>query len=281
MSRYLFLLALPLALFGLLPATSAAPAESKPEDFVTVQKGTLPIIISAPHGGRKSVPDVPERKGVGVKNFAVVLDTNTAELTEKFVAELEKRLDGKPWVVIARFERKYLDVNRSRDQSYESEKAKPYYDAYHGPLEEACKAVKEKFGRGILLDIHGQGEFPGSIVRGTQNGKTVTLLKDRYGVNALTGKKSILGFLDHHGYKILPSCDADPKTKEESRYLFSGGYIVGNYGSHTGYAIDAIQLEFGSYLREKDKDKYAKTAADLAEAVAVFHDEYLKDAKPQ
>src|ERR1700722_6229902 len=110
MSRHLFPLALLLALFALLPGSVAAPADSKPEDFVTVQKGTLPIIVSAPHGGLKKVPDVPERLGTGIANFATVLDTRTAELAEKFVAELQKHLDGKPWVVIARFERKYLDV---------------------------------------------------------------------------------------------------------------------------------------------------------------------------
>src|SRR4051812_30288907 len=118
----------PLAL--LLPAFIAiAPAAAdtpRPEAFVTVQKGTLPIIISAPHGGRKKVPDVPERVGTGLTNFQTVRDENTAEMTEKFVAELEKLLDGKPWVVIARFERKYLDVNRSAKEGYESDKAKPY-----------------------------------------------------------------------------------------------------------------------------------------------------------
>lgn len=275
MFRHLVPLALLLVPVALLPGSVAAPKEVKPESFVTIQKGTLPIIVSAPHGGRKKVPDVPERLGLNVANFTTVLDSYTAELTEKFVTEVQQHLDGKVWVVIARFERKYLDVNRPREQSYESEKAKPYYDAYHDPLEAACKAVKEKFGRGILLDIHGQGEFPGEICRGTQNGRTVTLLKERYGSLSVTGKKSILGLLQQSGYKILPSCDADPKTKEETK--FSGGYIVGNYGSHTGYGIDAIQLEFGSYLR--DKEKVAKTATDLADSVAVFHDEFLKDAK--
>lgn len=276
MSRLLPFLLL-ISLLGLVPGSRSAAGETKPEELVTVQKGTLPIIISAPHGGRKKVPEVPERLGVGVANFTTVMDNNTAELTEKLAAELGKRLDGKPWVVIARFERKYLDVNRPRDQSYETEKARPFYDAYHGPLEAACKAVKEKFGRGILLDIHGQGELPGSICRGTQNGKTVTLLRDRYGWPSVVGKKSILGLMEQGGYKIVPSCDADTKTKEDTR--FSGGFTVGNYGSHTGYAIDAIQLEFGSYLRDRDKEKYAKTATDLADALAIFHDEYLKDAK--
>lgn len=265
----LALLLLP-AVAALAPA--AAPDAPKPEDFVLVQKGTLPIIISAPHGGRKKVPDVPERVGTGLTNFQTVRDENTAELTERFAAELAKALDGKPWVVVARFERKYLDVNRAREQGYESEKAKPYYDAYHDPLAAACKAVKEKFGRGLLLDIHGQAVHQNAICRGTQNLKTVGLLKERDGMPAVRGKNSVLGRMEKLGYKVLPAGDADDKTKEEPK--FTGGHIVGTYGSHTAYAIDAIQLELGTFLR--DKERYAATAKDLAEAVRVFYDAYLK-----
>ncbi len=253
-------------------AIARADPPAKPEDFVRVQKGTLPIIVSAPHGGRKVVPGVPERLGIGVKLFATVRDTNTDVLAERFVADLEKQLGGKVWVVIARFDRKYLDVNRPRDGAYESENAKPYYDAYHNPLIAACKAVKETHGAGLLLDIHGQGEFMDSICRGTQNGKTVKLLKERYGWTAVTGRNSVLGQLERVGYKVLPKCSAAEEVKEESR--FTGGHMVGTYGSHTAYAIDAIQLEFGSNYRERDI--YPKTAHDLADAVAAFHDEYLK-----
>jgi N-formylglutamate amidohydrolase len=259
---------------SLVPAPSS-PDTAKVEDFVIVQKGTLPVIVSAPHGGRKPVPDVPERLGNGITNFATVLDANTLELAEVFSAELEKKLGGKPWLVLARFGRKYLDVNRPPEQAYESEKAKPLYDAYHGALEEACKAVRKKFGRGLLLDVHGQGEFRGSICRGTRNGKTVSAMLKRDGWAALTGRRSVLGQLEQAGYKVLPDCDADEATKEERK--FTGAHIVGTYGSHTGYAIDAIQLEIGTLLRVKDRDRYAKTAKDLAAAVAVFHEWYLKD----
>lgn len=255
----------------------ASPEMRRPEDLVLIQKGTLPIIVSAPHGGRKMLPDVPPRQGKGILNFQTILDSNTVELTEQFTAELEKQLDGKPWVVVAHFERKYLDVNRASEHGCESDRAKPYYDLYHASLQAACKAVKTRFGKGLLLDIHGQGEFPEAICRGTRNGKTVKLLQDRDGWAALTGKRSVLGRLQRMGYKVLPSCDADEKTREEPKY--SGGHIVDTYGSHTGYGIDAIQLEFGSDLRAKQKNRYAETARDLATAVAVFHDEYLKDTK--
>ena len=217
----------------------------KPEDFVIVQKGRCPIIVSAPHGGRKKVPDVPERVGKGIANFQTVLDANTAELTEKL-----RRRNGESSSTASRGSSSpgssaSTSTRTARANSgYESEKAKPYYDAYHDSLEAACKAVKKKFGRGLLLDIHGQGEFRDAICRGTQNGKTVTLLKDRDGWAAITGKQSVLGHMERIGYKVLPTCDADEKTKEEPK--FNGGHIVDTYGSHTGYAIDAIQLEFGS-----------------------------------
>lgn len=258
---------------GLLPSVPARGDEPKPEDLVFVQKGTLPVIVSAPHGGRKEVPGVPERKGLGIDQFATVRDQETDRLAELFAAELEKKLGGKPWVVVARFDRKFLDANRPPDQSYESPAAKPFYAAYHGPLVAACKAVKAKHGRGLLLDLHGQGQEQDVIFRGTRNGKTVTLLADRFGWPAVTGKNSVMGRLERAGFRVVPGCDAPRETKEEPK--FAGGHTVGTYGSHTGYGIDAIQLEFG--LNFRTRDTTAKTAKELADAVAAFHDTYLTE----
>ncbi len=255
---------------------AAAPDHSavhRIADFVTVQKGNLPIIISVPHGGRKKVPEVPERLGRGINNFHTVRDENTAEMTERFLAELEKLLKGRPWAVIARFERKYLDVNRARADGYEHANAQPYYDLYHDSLAAACRAVQKQFGRGILLDIHGQGVHPNAICRGTQNLKTVARLVDREGLAAIRGKNSILGRLEYLGYPVIPAGNANEKAKEVP--AFAGGYIVQTYGSHTDYGIDAIQLEFGSKFRAKDQ--YGTTALELADAVRVFYVAYLRD----
>lgn len=272
MLRTLTLLVLAAVALGGSVAADPAP---KTDEFLTVQKGTLPIIISAPHGGLKKVPGVEERVGKGVVNFQTVLDGNTANLAVRLAEQLEKDLKAKPWLVVAGFSRKYLDVNRAREHSYESEKAKPLYDAYHAALDEACKAVKKAHGRGILLDIHGQGAHPAAICRGTQNGKTVSLLIDREGWSAVRGKNSVLGRMETLGYKVLPACDGPLDAKEEA--TFAGGYIVQTYGSTTAYAIDAIQLEFGSHLRTKDK--VGDLAKDVAEAVRAFYTAYLKDAK--
>jgi N-formylglutamate amidohydrolase len=263
---------IPLVLPAARAEQDAPKSDAKPQALVEVQPGTLPIIIAAPHGGSTAIPGVPERMGVGVKQFATVRDSNTDKLAKAFAADLERQLKGKPWLVIAKFDRKYLDANRSADAAYEVKAAKAYYDAYHNPLIAACKAVKEKFGNGLLLDIHGQGKYPDAILRGTQNGKTVVLLRQRQGYAAVAGKNSLLGRFERIGNKVLPRSDAGEKAKEETG--FTGGYTVATYGSHTGYAVDAIQLEIGSNYRAVEA--LPKTARDLADATVAFHDAYLK-----
>ena len=107
------------AFVAILPGTRAPglAADPKPEDLVIVRKGTLPVIVSAPHGGRREVPGVPARKGTGIDQFATVRDENTDALAELFAAELEKKLGGRPGVVVARFDRRFIDANRPPDQS--------------------------------------------------------------------------------------------------------------------------------------------------------------------
>ena len=72
----------------------------------------MPIILSAPHGGRTAIPNATLRQGLGVEKFETVRDDHTDELAEKIAAALEKKLGGKPFIIIARFERKYADANR-------------------------------------------------------------------------------------------------------------------------------------------------------------------------
>lgn len=241
--------------------------------YITIKPGTLPIIISAPHGGTLSITDVPERQGGSeVAQFTTVRDINTDQLALQLADAISRKLDGKPYVVVARFSRKYIDANRPAKGAYETSTAKPIYDTYHSALEKACREVKTKWGRGLLIDVHGQATRADAIYRGTQNGKTTTLLTQRFGIAALTGSKGFQGMLEAKSYTVLPpSSSTDKETK------FNGGYIVQNYGSHTGYGIDAIQLEFGGHY--SGRNKLSKTTEDLAEVVAEFVKRYVLEGK--
>ncbi len=241
-----------------------------PNDLIVSIQGDLPIILSAPHGGKISIPEVNDRKGGdSISKFTTVIDSGTLELSEQLAISFEKQFKAKPYLIAAKFTRKHLDVNRPEKDAFESSLAKPVYDAYHGNIKNAVKEVKAKFGRGILLDIHGQAKDSKTIFRGTAKNKSVTHLIDRFGWQALTGPKSILGILQTSGYKVFPAGDSlDP---EEPGY--SGGYIVQTYGSSNSGTIDAIQLELGFDFRNKDKRQIF--ADELAKAVHSFAKEYL------
>ena len=255
-------------------ADYATPAQSaeRSASLVAIVSGQLPIILSAPHGGQEAIPGVTQRQGTGVEDFNTGRDTRTDELAQLAARELERQFNAKPFSVIARFERKYLDVNRSTDAAFESGAVKDHYETYHGALREFIQRVKSQWGNGLLLDIHGEGADTAAIYRGTQNGKTVKSLLDRFGSPAVSGKQSVLGQMASKGYKVLPS---DNNSENETRYL--GGYIVQNYGSHQPSGVDAIQLEFGSSLRARAN--LERTARDLARSIEVFAREYLPSRK--
>ncbi|MBS1703429.1 MAG: N-formylglutamate amidohydrolase [Armatimonadetes bacterium] len=219
----------------------------------TVQ-GDLPIILASPHGGTTEIPG-GVRTGNGAKQFVVVTDTRTDDLARATAEEVERLFGKKPWVVIAQFSRKFVDVNRPIESGAESDPAREQYKAYHEAVKKAVEAVRTKFGHGLLIDIHGQGAEKDTVFRGTQNLKTVAGLSD----DSLFGPSSFLGLLDASGIKIFPTMKNahDPENPK-----FDGGYTVQTYGKD---GIAAIQLEFGASYRTTKAIPY--TAKKLAEAL--------------
>lgn len=242
--------------------------------LVTAQPGELPIILTAPHGGREDVPGCDLRTPVGSR-FVTGTDLKTDALAERIAAEIT-RLTGKaPYLLVARFHRKYIDANRRPDEAYEGPACGKVYDEYHAIARRFVDEVRAKHPHAALFDIHGQARYPDSILRGTQHGSTVRALLARSGAAALTGPNSVFGQFAASGYRIAPSNDLPPDARAETQG-YTGGHTVVTYGSNRSDGIDAIQLEFGRELRRSNA--LAKTAADTAKAIAVFYGSYLKDA---
>lgn len=255
--------------FGQEGASREQQASDAP--LVFVRAGDIPILLSAPHGGRRAIPDVPERKADGEKQFVTSRDDNTAELTMKLAEELEKHLHGKPFVVVAHFERKYLDVNRPAEDAYEVDAAKLVYERYHAALRQSCQTIRKHWPHGLLLDIHGQAAEPDKIIRGTANGDTVKLLVERHSRAAVIGPRSLFGALHEAGIPVLPKLETDDREVK-----FNGGHIVRTYGSHRDGGLDAIQLELGTDFRKKAK--LDETARAVTEAIRTHCTHYLPDA---
>ncbi|MEN9573340.1 MAG: hypothetical protein RL514_1195 [Verrucomicrobiota bacterium] len=248
---------------------AAANRQVSSNAAITVAAGGLPIILTAPHGGSAALPGVAERKGDGVSRFNPRSDANTDALTEKLADALEQKLGKRPYVVIARFHRKYIDANRRPQDAFESAAAKATYEAYHAAIATACKEVTSRWGRGVVLDIHGQATQPGVVFRGTQNGKTVSHLLNRSGREAVFGEPSLFGQLAKQGFAVFPPVgSSDPESPN-----YSGGHTVGLHGSSSGGTIDAIQLELGTNYR--DSQAIGAVADKLANAITAFAKSYL------
>lgn len=249
-------------------------ATGSADDLLLIHQGDLPIVISAPHGGRLKMSKVPERQGEGLpkgsSGFFSGRDSGTEELALQLVHQLEIRFQAKPSYVISRVHRQYVDFNRPVAIAVEHEAPRVIYDQYHDSLREFCRRIRHETpdGRGLLIDIHGQGSSPVTVYRGTKNGLTVSNLRSLFGEAAHEGPASLFGMLKHQGWTVHP----DPHNGREQSG-FTGGYIVQAYGSHRGDGIDAVQLEFGSTYRMAAARE--QTASQLADAVVLYARRYL------
>lgn len=253
------------------PVAKQARGADAAAPLVFIQTGDIPILLSAPHGGRRPIPGAAERKSDGEKQFTTVRDENTAELTLKLANEWERQFHGKPFVVIAHADRKYLDVNRPSEDAYEADAAKLVYEQYHAALRQSCTSIRQRWQHGLLLDIHGQAAEPDKIIRGTANGDSVKLLVERHARVAVIGPRSLFGALHEAGVPVLPKLEPD-----EREVKYNGGHIVRTYGSHREGGLDTIQLEIGSDFRKKAK--LDETTRILIDAIRSHCSNYLPEA---
>jgi len=267
----------------LLLAAPAVAAETTPGGLVLVRQGTLPIILTAPHGGRESVPGAEPRKDRSQTGeyrkwggFQKGADVNTDVLAQSIAARLAELTGGEPYVVVATFQRKYIDANRPPELALDDRRARPYYDLYHAAIRGFVDEVRGRHARGLLIDVHGQAKDGDVVMRGTLNGHAIQGLLWRAGVHAITGPRGLFGQLEAQGLRVFPGNDVPPHEHSEDAG-FIGGYTLDLYGSHNRKGIDAVQMEFGT--RYRDKSAVEATARDTARAIATFHETYLKPAR--
>jgi len=262
---------------SVLPVCQGRAAESGPRGLVHAEAGTLPIVLTVPHGGHEAIPGVAPRRGnpklAGADLFNDQGDGGTDLLATMVAYELRRLTGQSAYLVIAKFERKYVDANRRLEAAIDSPAARAYYDAYHAAIRTFVDDVRRQHAAGLLLDIHGQIKAPDVLMRGTKNGTTIRRLMAQHGAAAMTGPDGLFGLLEAHGFAVFPSNDL-PIGGSSENAGFSGGYTVAQYGSHAVDGIDAVQLEFGRTYRTKAR--IDRTATEAARAIAAFYAAYLR-----
>ena len=249
---------IPFFLFVFATALQAQTAEL--EEYIEVRSGTLPIILTVPHGGSLKPANVLARR-YGVTGT----DSNTIPLAEMIIEELSKRYGGKPHTIISHLDRSKLDPNREVEEAAQGDPtAIAAWHRFHDSAQKACNSVMKKSGAGLLLDIHGHRHLDqrvelGYMIKGDilkhsdaeLNADAAliasTCIRDldkrspQSFAELVRGPQSLGGLLEDRGFRCLPS-----PTKASPAFMagyFSGVYDVAAHGSCDGGTVSAIQVE--------------------------------------
>ena len=226
------------------------------KNFVDFEFGTIPLIISVPHGGVLESESIPKRK-IGIHG----IDKRTIELSHEFISDIKmiskelKATEKIPSYLISNVRRSKIDLNREESKAFNSNSylGKRIYQFYHLKVKEFILENLRLFNYSLLIDIHGfekNKRPPGyrdvEIILGTNNLKAFfnhPIPKKEWG-NNLRGK-IIKRFL-----KLgIPIAPGHPRRNE---YVLTGGFITQQYGASKIPNTQALQIEFSDRIRLVD-----------------------------
>ncbi|MFX1314735.1 MAG: hypothetical protein ACFE9T_02655 [Promethearchaeota archaeon] len=225
--------------------------------FIKFEKGTIPLILSVPHGGKLKCDEIPTRK-----NGILGIDKGTIRLTQKLMHYMkkyskQKKLKSfKPSYIFSYIPRSKIDLNREKSQAYiqNSVVAEKIYHLYHNKIEQYILENLETFNTSLLIDIHGfekskrpSGFRDVELILGTNNLESFFSkpVSKRYWKNTIRGK-IIKRFLKLN----IPIAPGHPRRRE---YVLTGGYTTQKYGSLKISKSKTMQIEFSDRLRIYEK----------------------------
>ncbi len=232
-------------------------------DYIEYVAGNFPLVLSVPHGGYLNPTTIPDRNCDGCSYFR---DTYTQELARQTVLAVYARTGCYPHLVINRLHRKKLDANREIIEAADSNLiAEAAWRAYHAYLDTANTQIRNQWGKGLYIDVHGHAHdiqrmelgylltktelqasdsllnTPNYVKESSIRNLVTTNLNGFTHAELLNGAYSLGTALEQHGYPAVPSeTDLFPDSDEP---YFNGGYNTARYGSRDGGTIDGVQIE--------------------------------------
>lgn len=247
------------------------------KEYIEYESGTMPLIISVPHGGMAECKEIPKRL-TGVLG----IDKGTIELAKDLIrmvtniAENRNHLRKKPAYVISHVRRSKIDLNRSKLEAHDvnSPLAGEIYHLYHEKIKELVFDNITNYQYSLLIDIHGfeshkrpQGYRDVDLILGTDNLQTLssTPIPKRDWNKNVRGK-IIKKFLELD----IPIA---PGHQRRNEYVLKGGFTTLTYGASKIPNSQALQMEFSDRIRYKNENLKGIIVSCLAE---VLFDEILE-----
>ena len=133
-----------------VPSVSQYHNSSK--KYIEYIPGNMPVIISAPHGGRLTPSELLNRT-CGSNE----MDDNTDILIREIQKWCYDQYGLYPYIIINNLHRRKLDPNRNEGEATCGRATtKVYYDAFHDFIDDASADISAKYKKGLYIDLHGQ-----------------------------------------------------------------------------------------------------------------------------
>lgn len=216
-------------------------AEDHPTDYVGYEAGELPVVLVVPHDGDLWRASVPPRS-VNPRR-----DEHTDAVASELAAALELRLGQRPHIVRARIDRRQLDVNRPASDAYEHDDARAVYEAFHARLARVTQTCGNPGC--LVLNLHGNWEFPADLYLGTERGRTV---RTREGASVEDRLRTAVATA---AFDVADS-DSTPAT-------LRGDFITNQQGRPNVTGVEAVMVEIHERVRND-----ASARARLVDALA-------------
>ena len=248
------------------------------KNYVEYIQGNIPLIISAPHGGRITPKEIPDRT-----YGTLVMDTNTDKLARLIVKDFKSKYGKTPHVIICDLRRSKIDCNRDiKEGAQGNPDAEKTWKDFHAFIQEAQKKILEKHQFGFFIDLHAHGhQFQrlelGYLIKSKElqlddnkinnlmnksSIKTLTELSSESFAEILRGKNSLGALFAEHKIPSVPSIQYPNPGKEK---YFNGGFNTQKYckGKFSGLQVEC-------HLRGvRDKDKNRKAFAGIFNKVII------------
>lgn len=272
-------------------AATAAAAEKprlSPSGYVEIWPGTLPVVLSAPHGGEAKPAGIPDRT-----RGTMTRDGYVRSLAYATREAFRRRYGEPPQLVVCLLSRRKVDCNREIAEGAQGNPAaEAVWREYHAALDEAERAVLARHPHGLYFDLHSHGHAEPRVELGygltaadlarpaaelndpaLARRSTVRLLAEASPdtfADLMGGPRSLGALLEQRGIPATPS----PKRPLKAGVAyFSGGYDVRTHGSSDGRGLDAVQLETPLSVRRtaEVRDAFGRAVADAASEYLLLH----------
>lgn len=256
-------------------------------EWVEYIPGRLPLVITAPHGGTQEPDDIPDRSG---EDIVTVRDSETDDMAHRLGDALEERVGARPHLIILHLHRKKLDANRDIGEAAQGDPlAERTWREFQHWAETAKAIVREDFGDGFYMDLHGHGKHQNFELGFLLNRNDLELDDEVLDASWAVAKSSLrtlaessslsfpelvrgdssLGALyEAEGYTSIPS----PERPHPTGPFFAGGYNTQRHACRDGGTICGYQLE----LNWQDVRSSASSRQDFAEAHARVMEEFFR-----